>query len=291
MSIQHRPLCLTVVDSNILRRAAISGLFKEWANSHNLETLEAAPDDLLTPLDGSRIWRMVLLSVGHDSIQTGALQISLRHLQVISSTVPIVIVSDGETAGEIVASYRAGCNGYLPTKLQPEVAFKTLDFILAGGTYFPPSVLVNREVPSSPGPECNSEDFDVEPARCVHEDLLDEAETKPPSSNDGEVAAPGESTTDSRVSGLTDRQHQVLFRLHKGEPNKIIARALGVTEGTVKVHVRQIMRRLGAANRTQAVVLCRTESQLAELPPITNGPVVDESSWKQVGLVRIRRSS
>jgi DNA-binding NarL/FixJ family response regulator len=53
---------------------------------------------------------------------------------------------------------------------------------------------------------------------------------------------------------LTPRQLEVLDRLREGKPNKLIARDLNMTEATVKVHVRQIMRKLGAANRTQAVL-------------------------------------
>jgi DNA-binding NarL/FixJ family response regulator len=57
---------------------------------------------------------------------------------------------------------------------------------------------------------------------------------------------------DVRQSRLTSRQTAVLAHLRQGKPNKIIAHALGMSESTVKVHVRNIMRRMGATNRTQA---------------------------------------
>lgn len=50
---------------------------------------------------------------------------------------------------------------------------------------------------------------------------------------------------------LTARQQEVLGQLRMGESNKTIARRLGMTEGTVKVHIRQMMRKCHAANRTQ----------------------------------------
>jgi DNA-binding NarL/FixJ family response regulator len=53
---------------------------------------------------------------------------------------------------------------------------------------------------------------------------------------------------------LTDREKQVLGLLGVGTANKLIARQLGLTESTVKVHVRHIMRKLGATNRTQAAL-------------------------------------
>jgi DNA-binding NarL/FixJ family response regulator len=53
-------------------------------------------------------------------------------------------------------------------------------------------------------------------------------------------------------SQLTPRQSAVLNQLQQGKANKIIAHELGMSESTVKVHVRNIMRKTGATNRTQA---------------------------------------
>ncbi|MGX7709385.1 LuxR C-terminal-related transcriptional regulator [Methylobacterium sp. Gmos1] len=55
-------------------------------------------------------------------------------------------------------------------------------------------------------------------------------------------------------SQFTPRQSAVLERLQTGRSNKIIAFDLKMKESTVKVHVRNIMRRLGVSNRTQAVI-------------------------------------
>jgi DNA-binding NarL/FixJ family response regulator len=55
-----------------------------------------------------------------------------------------------------------------------------------------------------------------------------------------------------RQNRLTSRQVAVLSHLQRGKTNKIIAYELGVSECTVKVHVRNIMRKMGATNRTQA---------------------------------------
>lgn len=56
----------------------------------------------------------------------------------------------------------------------------------------------------------------------------------------------------AQQSRLTSRQTAVLTHLQQGKANKIIAYELGMSESTVKVHVRNIMRRMGATNRTQA---------------------------------------
>jgi DNA-binding NarL/FixJ family response regulator len=54
---------------------------------------------------------------------------------------------------------------------------------------------------------------------------------------------------------FSPRQSQVLEGLRQGKQNKIIAYELGMCESTVKVHLRHIMRKLNARNRTQVVLL------------------------------------
>ena len=54
---------------------------------------------------------------------------------------------------------------------------------------------------------------------------------------------------------LTRRQCDVLALIAEGKANKIIADALNMSESTVKAHVKQIIRRLKVANRTQAAIL------------------------------------
>jgi DNA-binding NarL/FixJ family response regulator len=54
---------------------------------------------------------------------------------------------------------------------------------------------------------------------------------------------------------LTVREHEVLELMRMGIGNKEIGRPLGVTEGTVKAHVREVLGKLGAISRTEAVNL------------------------------------
>jgi DNA-binding NarL/FixJ family response regulator len=65
--------------------------------------------------------------------------------------------------------------------------------------------------------------------------------------------------TDSKtlMADLTARQTEVLELMCEGNTNKMIARTLDLTEGTVKLHVRAILKTLGATNRTQAVAIAK----------------------------------
>lgn len=54
------------------------------------------------------------------------------------------------------------------------------------------------------------------------------------------------------VPGLSSRESEILLHVIRGSSNKVIARALGIAEATVKIHVKGIFRKIGVANRTQA---------------------------------------
>ena len=54
---------------------------------------------------------------------------------------------------------------------------------------------------------------------------------------------------------LTSREVEVLSRLAGGNRNRDIAKMLGISEETVKVHVKHIMEKLGASDRTQAIAI------------------------------------
>jgi len=69
----------------------------------------------------------------------------------------------------------------------------------------------------------------------------------------------------ARKHCLTSRQAVVLSHLQQGKANKIIAHELSMSESTVKVHVRNIMRKMGATNRTQAVYKAQKLWDAAEI--------------------------
>jgi DNA-binding NarL/FixJ family response regulator len=172
----------------------------------------------------------------------------------------VIVISDREDPEEIVSAYRMSCRGFIPTNMEPALALQAISFILDGGTYFPPSALRPVAVGSNSGADDGegSERDRITNGRSgdtsVAENGCDSVPTfAEPANKTAETLVRGDGSED--LSSLTGRQYQVLQCLQRGQPNKLIARELGMTEGTVKVHVRQIMRRLGAANRTQVAIL------------------------------------
>ena len=145
--------------------------------------------------------------------------------------------ADGDEAADVVAAFKAGARGFVTTRMDPCVMFRALKFIIEGGAFFPPGALLDASGAAGNG----GPDIGLVPQ------------------------AGGEA--------LTLRQNEVLRLLRQGQSNKRIARELHMSESTVKVHIRQIMRKLGASNRTQAA-LCGFEAIPAEAPPPASAKVL-----------------
>jgi two-component system nitrate/nitrite response regulator NarL len=63
---------------------------------------------------------------------------------------------------------------------------------------------------------------------------------------------------------LSPQERLILRMLAEGEPNKIIARKVGSAESTIRVHVKNIFRKIGVINRTQAAMWARARVASAE---------------------------
>lgn len=64
-------------------------------------------------------------------------------------------------------------------------------------------------------------------------------------------------TRENTGASLSEREMTVLALLAEGKPNREIGTDLGLAEATVKMHVKSICSKLGANNRTQAVIVAR----------------------------------
>jgi two-component system nitrate/nitrite response regulator NarL len=76
--------------------------------------------------------------------------------------------------------------------------------------------------------------------------------------------------TGATMNSLTSREREIVFALAKGFSNKNIGRQLGVSEGTVKVHLHNIYTKLGVKNRTALAVLAFTKFAMRTLPHAAN---------------------
>jgi DNA-binding NarL/FixJ family response regulator len=249
MSHERSNPTVLLVDGRDLRRAGLVSLLADWATSSGVSLVAVEPTDAINIMGEQDQCRMVVLSIGGESIREREVQQNLRVLRALGPGVPIVILSDREEVVEMRAALGIGAQGFIPSSMNPRLALQAISFILNGGSYFPPSAI--REpgerqtapappVPSSgqnnEGPVTRSRPRPLQPVRPERREQEDDP------------------LDESRGSMLTPRQGDVLRLLKEGHSNKVIARNLGMTEATVKVHMRQIMRKLGAQNRTQAAL-------------------------------------
>lgn len=81
----------------------------------------------------------------------------------------------------------------------------------------------------------------------------------------------GVCNTEAAFKGLSPKERDIFRCVASGDPNKVIARKLGITEATVKVHMRSMFRKMGVANRTQAAIIAvRMGVQGLQEAPMTN---------------------
>jgi DNA-binding NarL/FixJ family response regulator len=155
--------------------------------------------------------------------------------------VPIVALSAAEDDETINAAFDAGALGYVPTSYTRQVILGVLQIVLAGATYRPAG---------------------------GH---------KPDTALKLKVASDGTRATSSSLLdyGLTPAEVEVLAKAATGKSNKAIARDLGRAPGTVRAHMSSILRKLGAKNRGEAIVIALRIDKVirAEIQEVERGPL------------------
>ena len=142
-------------------------------------------------------------------------------------TVPLIVLSGNDAPSEVRAVLQAGASGFIPKTAMSRLMLHAIRLVLAGGQYLPPQLMQGLGGDSE-GTRANS----------------------PPG---GRQALPDGGFEAARLALLSPRQKEVFALLATGLSNKMIARRLDVTEGTVKSHVATIFDVLNVHNRVSAV--------------------------------------
>jgi two-component system nitrate/nitrite response regulator NarL len=152
----------------------------------------------------------------------------------------IVVLADHLDLGFVQHGHSAGVEGFCLTGSSREVLITSLELIMLRAPVLP-SALVQA--------------------------VFDGKTFKLRSTLQNTILA-GSESADSRQGSLSGREAAILTHLMEGASNKDIARKLDLAERTVKVHVKAILRKVGATNRTQAAMWAmahlpaRTEASL-----------------------------
>ncbi len=141
----------------------------------------------------------------------------------------IVVLANRCRPDDMIAVFRSGANAYFATIATCEDFVKSLDLVMQGQTILPSegiATALEREV------ELPSIDATLR------------TEAVPEAHKSGDRSAPR----------FSDRELYILRCLTEGSSNKVIARECDIAEGTVKVHVKAILRKIRVRNRTQAAI-------------------------------------
>jgi len=157
--------------------------------------------------------------------------VDLRQIEALRRTLPdtpLVVVAETDSPQRARQILSTGARGFLPASLSLRVLMGAIDLVLAGGVYVPSSLI--------------------------------ESSTQRPGGWQGSTHA------SEPWSELTRRQRDVLALISQGKSNKLIADALTMSESTVKAHVKQIIKRLNVANRTQAALVATGRASFTPTP-------------------------
>jgi two-component system, NarL family, nitrate/nitrite response regulator NarL len=211
---------------NVLLRTGISHIL---AGTPFVVAHDEAFDDLFAVpaiLDETPV--LILLC---ESLSAHVYEEALEKLKAQCPFARVVVLADHLEPQAVVRLCTAGLDGLCPTAMPQPALLKALELVMLGETFLPASVsfeLLKQE----PRPQ-----------------LWDGRAAPVPNTPEG-------------IGNLSKREAQILHCLTQGASNKLIARELGVAEATVKVHLKRILRKLKAANRTQAAILGQKASHV-----------------------------
>jgi DNA-binding NarL/FixJ family response regulator len=215
---------LLLIDDHVLFRHGLKYLLSDLDPA--IEFVEADGVDQLNVSDASNEnIDLALLDLHLNGASGSNALIALRRL--LPDTMVVVITGE-EDPQLIRRCIDLGAAGFIPKSSTSQVMISALRLALAGGTYLPPHVLETsfRAAPPAPFRGPNSAG----------------SRSRESTPHGGGLA-----------ERLSSRQLEVLLLAVRGRSNKMIARELSLSEGTVKQHLSAAFRTLGVANRTEAV--------------------------------------
>lgn len=165
-----------------------------------------------------------LFIIDESSFTSGAIDL-VRRLKAHAPAARIVILADAFDPRAVSAAWDAGVHGFCLSTHKQDVLVKSLELVMLGEVFLPATIVL--------------------PIRWTG---THNAHREPAEDSRGEKA------NDHQNRKLSNREAEILTCLREGAPNKVIARKLNLSEATVKVHVKAILKKIGACNRTQAAL-------------------------------------
>jgi two-component system nitrate/nitrite response regulator NarL len=173
------------------------------------------------------------------------------HIRELWPEAKIILLFDSASSGDFQKLLASEIDGCIPLFASPDTLVDTLQRIIAADL----RILVLKTETCSSMPCQTTRNEDDEWGRASH---------IPTRSDDVENGVI-DCTASLRIScGLSQREEEILKGVVKGHSNKMIARTCGVTDATIKVHMKSILRKIRVVNRTQAAIWALEQGYGAE---------------------------
>ena len=212
--------------------------------THILPALDETAENLLASA-GACIW---LVGVTECGTATNEL---VSKMVAKNPEVRAVILTASHTASDVLPAFVAGACGFLRQDIPSKQLIKSLELVALGESVMHPHFRQMGLIsPAGPAPALGEGDASPETNVGLFPHRPDTR------FSNGLQAA--EQPGDDVVKSLSRRELVILRTLTEGASNKIIARKMVITESTVKVHMKAILRKLRLQNRTQAAIWART---------------------------------
>ena len=241
---QHQGRVILIDRRNLLRDC-VSHVLRSFAPD-----IEIASVASMDEVSGSHAL-LILFGHGCETSSLPKLRAFVAGLKLRFPNAPIMAIMANDDPQCLLDAIESGVSGVLPMNTNIRVALAAIELILAGGTFAPCNALANA-LHQEPGDSLMPQFAEASDMNNLH----------PASTDFGAIPAiqlvssqKGAATEPAHI--FTLREQQVLERLKKGMQNKLIAYSLGIAESTVKVHLRNIMKKLHATNRTQVAFMTK----------------------------------
>ena len=220
---------------------------------------------LADAFNGADMAQADVVILGHSTKPEVEAQITaLRHLPAAPQRPHFVLVTELEEPDLLRRALAAGMDALLSKDISSRVLQRSLELVALGPRLFPASLVHSAPpasqpvAPSSAAPGCATPEGAVPepkpapglitvPAPLAS--VMPKFGAQPPSTRPG-AALPGP----YERAALSARESQILGYLVRAFPNKAIALELKITEATVKVHIKALLRKIRASNRTEAAI-------------------------------------
>lgn len=261
--VMHSGSNIWVIDDHKLRREGTVGFLTEWAREEGIELRQVERAEHICPtelLSKEEIKSQIcLLGIGGCSLEDEEVNSSVRNLLDILGERALAVIADNVDDTEVKLAIRLGIKGLIPTFLDASTAILAINYVLAGRCYFP-SICSTHESLKTSQPKS---------VKFVSAESRASAPKSHPSSSAETDKLESEEKT---MPELSERQTQVLNALKRGSSNKLIARELGLSEATVKIHVRALINKFGATNRTQVALMASDPTLTIKKKPALSFP-------------------